>query len=547
MTFDGIRNRKKRPGERTHGIAPPVQTVDRVLSPGQQLGVDFISSRKVSYLGDKMGAGKTLQICKSLLTRPAAPVIVVCPAVACGVWKREILANCESRWVPRVLDAKWLEPVNPAKGLGVRGEFKPSSPTGCSIISYNLLARHTDRILSRLTSVHRGPGAPAQPPHLVFDEAHALANPNSDQTQAAYRLAQISQSIVFASGTPEPNGYPSELWVAMTWAGLTDLSYDAFIERYCTFYEMKLPGMPSGGENKTYRPPQMVRKITGARHDRADEFKALKAKFLIEREAEHVAPVNMPIPTLRVPEIIEVDPDPDLALDILFPLEFNSGMLDPILEEQRAAVRGITGAARRFVQGTQAAAEADIPPLVAISESVSTFRKYTGALKARGAARHIIEGFLGGEMSKCVVFAWHTEVLNLLEKYLRGIPMRRITGSQTPAQRTAAEEWFQSTVGYAIILGQIKAAGVAITLTEANIVYLVEQSYVPGHNAQAIKRVHRIGQTRACVARMVELKGDPIEQHVTRLLARKTDDMIRLSLQQPDKPDVENFPFLPVR
>ena len=62
---------------------------------------------------------------------------------------------------------------------------------------------------------------------------------------------------------------------------------------------------------------------------------------------------------------------------------------------------------------------------------------------------------------------------------------------------------------------------VGITMTAAEEVVFVEQSWVPADNAQAADRVHRIGQTKPVRARFLALAGT-VDQLVAEALARKT-------------------------
>src|SRR5216684_4110659 len=65
------------------------------LYPFQREGIEWLSTRTGALLADDMGLGKTVQIAVSLPEGVAA--IVVCPAVAKGVWQREI-----AKWRPEL-------------------------------------------------------------------------------------------------------------------------------------------------------------------------------------------------------------------------------------------------------------------------------------------------------------------------------------------------------------------------------------------------------------------------------------------------------------
>ena len=71
-----------------------------------------------------------------------------------------------------------------------------------------------------------------------------------------------------------------------------------------------------------------------------------------------------------------------------------------------------------------------------------------------------------------------------------------------------------------IFLAQQTAAGIGITLTAATEIVLVEPSWSPEDNLQAIKRIHRIGQKHPCRARLFAVP-DSIDAAIMKSTARK--------------------------
>ena len=85
-----------------------------------------------------------------------------------------------------------------------------------------------------------------------------------------------------------------------------------------------------------------------------------------------------------------------------------------------------------------------------------------------------------------------------------GLKWRSLAGDMTLAQRTAALESFQNDPPTTIFLLSIRAGACGINLTQANQVFLLEPCLNPALEAQAIGRVHRMGQTReVCITRLV--------------------------------------------
>jgi len=96
---------------------------------------------------------------------------------------------------------------------------------------------------------------------------------------------------------------------------------------------------------------------------------------------------------------------------------------------------------------------------------------------------------------KLVVFAWHRSVIDkLVEHY--GEKAYRIDGTTPLAERDKIVKQFQESYAHRILIGNIKAAGVGITLHAASHVVFVETTFVPADIEQAESRCDRLGQER---------------------------------------------------
>ena len=71
----------------------------------------------------------------------------------------------------------------------------------------------------------------------------------------------------------------------------------------------------------------------------------------------------------------------------------------------------------------------------------------------------------------------------------------QISGSVNMKKRDAIVTQFQNNE-IDVLCCTIAAAGVGLTLTKSHHVIIAESSWTPGELAQAIDRVHRIGQTK---------------------------------------------------
>ena len=123
---------------------------------------------------------------------------------------------------------------------------------------------------------------------------------------------------------------------------------------------------------------------------------------------------------------------------------------------------------------------------------------------------------------KLVVFAIHKFILDILEKKFKKICVR-VDGSTAQSQRQVCVDAFQSNDDIKLFLGNIKAAGVGLTLTAASDTLTLELGWTPGTHDQAEDRVHRIGQEADSVNAYYLIAKDTIEEDIAELLDAKRD------------------------
>src|SRR5690606_14151355 len=100
---------------------------------------------------------------------------------------------------------------------------------------------------------------------------------------------------------------------------------------------------------------------------------------------------------------------------------------------------------------------------------------------------------------KSVVFSGWTSHLDLIQSVLdnAGDVYARLDGSMSRTQRNSAMDAFRDDPNVQVILVSIMAGGLGLNLTAGNSVYVMEPQFNPAAEAQAVDRVHRLGQTRA--------------------------------------------------
>jgi SNF2 family DNA or RNA helicase len=129
-----------------------------------------------------------------------------------------------------------------------------------------------------------------------------------------------------------------------------------------------------------------------------------------------------------------------------------------------------------------------------------------------------------GSGHKVVIFSQFVMLLDrvrtaLMEKFPE-LARFELTGMTLDRQKPV--QGFQNATGAAVMLVSLKAAGTGITLHAADYVFLLDPWWNPAVEAQAVDRVHRIGQTNTVfVYRMVT--AGTIEERIQALKASKKD------------------------
>jgi DNA repair protein RAD5 len=124
--------------------------------------------------------------------------------------------------------------------------------------------------------------------------------------------------------------------------------------------------------------------------------------------------------------------------------------------------------------------------------------------------------------TKSVVFSQFTSFLSLIEPALTraAIPFLRLDGSMAHKARTAVLKDFATSKKGVVLLLSLRAGGVGLNLTMAKRVYMMDPWWSFAVEAQAIDRVHRMGQTDEVVVSRFIVK-DSIEEKMLRIQDRK--------------------------
>ncbi|KAF2747758.1 hypothetical protein M011DRAFT_401703 [Sporormia fimetaria CBS 119925] len=123
---------------------------------------------------------------------------------------------------------------------------------------------------------------------------------------------------------------------------------------------------------------------------------------------------------------------------------------------------------------------------------------------------------------KSVVFSTWTDHLDLIQIALENHShiFTRLDGKMDRKSRDQALTAFANDPTIEVILVSIGAGGLGLNLTTANKVYVMEPQYNPAAEAQAVDRVHRLGQTRPVTIQRFIME-DSFEEKMLELQRKK--------------------------
>lgn len=436
------------------------------LYPFQKTGVKWLTSKYGAVLADQMGCGKTPE---ALMAIPyPSPVLIVCPAVAKGVWESHIL--------------KWRPDIVPTILYG-RDSFRWPKSGEAIIVNYD--------ILPELQTEEDEEGNQTEPflpfeiekgilngTTVIADEAHKLKNFHSQQTMKFRAISELVRKkegrIWLLTATPLLN-YPPELWSVFQAAGIAQEAFGSW-KQFVSFFE-GIKGAHGGtiwGKPK----PEVADRI------RRVSLRRMREDVLPDLPVKTYQDVLVDIDGItkqecdKVWETIRSYPDIDIETAI------------KAAQTSRSSVISIESWSKNRV----AVATAKIPTMLAMIEDYED------------------------QEEPVVVFSSHRAPIDIL-KDRKGWEV--ITGDTPSNKRSEIEKNFQAGKLKGIG-GTIEAAGVAITLTRAAHAIFVDQSPTPALNNQAEDRLVRIGQTRGVIITILKA-NHPLDKRIHDILEKKKE------------------------
>jgi hypothetical protein len=469
---------------------------DRRLLPHQVEQAVFAVERERSFNASETGTGKFLVslAMRRLIeheTGQKARCLYTCPKSALGQFEEEFTDHGYVTFVLR-------------RGTDVI----PADADTVLVANSTMIVTHRDQL--------RGWG----PSLAVLDEAVAFKTATAARTKAVYGDALDGAGgiidgvrfILAMSGTLAP-GHNGELYPhlrALAPVALIDergriMRRHVFEKTFCVFDARRVAGGPE------------VQVIVGSRN----------SSLLRQRIDPYVTRVTLReiAPTLP-PERHEVVPiaREDVKLDEL------AAIADIEDVEIRAAIETLASAIRDgLVPVPDIEREtARLMEMIGGGTALAHLRRAYGLAKLPYVEDVVMSRRSGNNKTPTLIFNTYRMTGNRLEKLLRDqdVGVARIHGGTSAAERNAVITGIQDSSVEAAIL-QIDTAGSALSLQAADRIIMLEPSWTPGANQQAVARAVRIGQLNPVLISWPVIRRS-IDETVMRVLRHKQDGLAEL-------------------
>ena len=355
--------------------------------------------------------------------------------------------------------------MSPEPSIQILSGTKPYPLNGNEVRNNDLIIINYDILFPWLETLKK-----IQPQALIFDEIHYIKNNQAKRTKAVKDLGKNIPHIIGLSGTPIINR-PIEVYNAVKLIDNTILpDFWSYAHKYC--------GAKHNGFGWDF---------SGATNTKELHQKLLS--IMIRRKKEDVL--------TDLPEKIHS----------YLPME---------LDNKKEYVK----AENNFIQwirenkGESAAIRASNAEILTKIEELKQ-------LTVKGKMKQAIDwihNFLEIE-EKLVIFATHKSTIEKLMLEFGDLAVK-IDGSVPINQREEAIKQFQTDNKTKLFIGNIKAAGVGITLTASSHVAFLELPWTPGELMQAEDRCHRIGQKNNVTIYYI-LAVNTIEEEIANMLDKK--------------------------
>lgn len=474
------------------------------LRPFQRVGVRFLIDNGSVLNSDDLGIGKTCEALATVVCGPnRLPVLVVTPASLKLNWAKEAIS-----WIKNVsvtiLDSKAKEFTVTTKQGERHTVFCNDFSAEIVIVNYDILDRFYDQIA--ITPFKA----------MVIDESHNIKNYKAKRTKTVLSIAKNIRYKYALSGTPILNR-ASELLPQLDYLGRLPAvgGKTNFLRRYC---------VPSNsGWGTTYDGSQNLDELHKILRQEGVYIRRTKKQVLTELPDKERVTVPLGFDAAFQAEYNKAEADfiEFLRKDGLLKKDFLESIKHLTKEQQKIEIQ-------RFREEKASRAER-AEHLVRIQGL-----KYLCAKGKMASFLAWCEDFLSsGE--KLIICGIHTDLIEQVVEHLSTWGAVSITGQTPHAKRQEYVDRFQGSEFCRVIVCNLIAGGVGLTLTASSNVATFEFGWVAGLHTQMEDRSLRMGQKNAVTCWYFTANGT-IEDYLISIVESKratTDALIDGTTDKP--------------
>lgn len=434
----------------------------------QDTAADRMATRERFGLHDDMGIGKTATTIGAINKTFSTRGVIICPAMLRQNWVKEFRRFDVSNL--RVVKARTFHDYVAWR----RDKFD------VLVCSYEHATRWSNHFVEQGEYID----------FMALDEAHYLKNIDAARTRAILGDKDGNQGIErfsefgwHVTGTPMTKS-PMDAYTFLKFAKSMGLNVDDFTKTFFT--------VEQGAYTKRYIvKPEMAFTLQ----------QLLQANSI--RRTHHE--VGLQLPAIWLTETT-IDAEAGALAEIALAIRDY-----PHIEEQ--IIEAINNNDIRMLNAAH----------------VATVRRLVGKAKAAVYAPMLRGELENGSSIKRVAFFVHTEPLLFTYNHLlkHGYSPVMLYGDMSESERQRSVEAYINDPNIGPILSNMTVGGTGLTLVQGNETDIVESAWVPSTNAQALKRVHRYGQTRNVVGRFITL-ADSIDEAVNDTVRNATAEIARV-------------------
>jgi SWI/SNF-related matrix-associated actin-dependent regulator 1 of chromatin subfamily A len=403
----------------------------------QEEGIKFLLSRNGCILADDMGLGKSMQSIIAALESGAKKILIVCPSATKINWQREINVFCDET---TIIDGK---------------KFKDAKFT---IINFDILKNfHSLKSTKRLKEGEVEPEpirnlANAGYDLCIVDEAHYLKNNDSIRGKIIVELSTKFniQKVWLLTGTPVANRPMDFFNLLKIIKSPIAENWKHYATRYCEGRKF-FRTLKNGQKRQIWLTDGASNLEELATKTKNILLRRLKTEVL-DMPDKVITPMHHVLDTKQLSQY-------EYLWDEYMLAKIEAGK--KVREEQKDLVELIL--LRQFI------AQQAIPYTIEMAENAIEMGR------------------------KVIIFTSFTEELEMITNHFGKAAVKH-NGPMSTVNKQKSVDAFQNNDKVKVFVGNIKSAGVGITLTEGTVVIFNSFDWVPGSNEQAEDRAFRIGQ-----------------------------------------------------